>query len=141
MKYHHHEVGFTLLEALLALFVFSVAVLALVETINTMGLASTEARQQREIVSRIESLMLEATRKQTAQQTQEQQKGFDRTVKEAGVAYHLKMAPLELRNQDDQPLTGLFSLKATASWKDGGQEQQMTVETWVYPPLFAPINY
>jgi Tfp pilus assembly protein PilV len=137
---YRSKAGFTLLEALLALFVFSVAVIALVETINTMGVASTEARQQREIVARIESLMLEATRKQPAQPTPDQQKGFDRTVKEGGVSYHLKMSPMELKNQDDQPLDGLFQLKTTASWKDGGQEQQMTVETWVYPPLFAPTN-
>lgn len=132
-----HSQGFTLLEALLAVLIFGMAVVALVEAINSMGHTAIAARQNRAVVSRLESLMTEFTRlppkpNSPGDQTVEQ------TVKEEGVEYHLVMEPSKLRNKDDQELPGLFTVKATARWKDGNRMEEINAETMVMPTLYAP---
>ncbi len=57
---------------------------------------------------------------------------------EDNVTYTVRRMPLELRNQDGQPLPDLFEISVTATWLEGRVLQQATAETWVYPPLFRP---
>ena len=140
MRPGHRSSAFTLLEVLLALLVFSIAVVALVEVINTMGRAMIEARRNREITARLESLMLETTRKPRPQESPGG-RGFESTTRVDGVEYHLKMAPVEMTNADGEPLPDLHTVRATARWKEGGQDQEMSAETLLYPSLYAPKTF
>lgn len=120
--------GFTLLETLLALMVFSMAVVALVEAVHQLGGTTLLMRREAEVQERMRSLLIEHTRlpdpKEEAQ------------VKEGDVTYTMKRTKLELKNRDGMPLTDLFEVRVTAEWLEGSIMQQATAETWVYPPLF-----
>lgn len=130
--------GFTLLEVMLALMVFSIAVVALVSAINATGNASTEARLYREMQSRLESLMTEVTRMPPEPTASPDDRIFEKTVRENGVEYHIRKEPVEIANKDGQVLPGIFTVKATARWKDGAQDGLLEADTLVYPPLYAP---
>lgn len=131
--------GFTLLEVMLALMVFSIAVVSLVAAINGVGNASTESRVFREVESRLESLLTEVTRTPKDPSAAAADRTLEKAVKENGVEYHLKKDPVEIANKDGQVLPDMFTVKATARWKEGGHDQELNAETIVYPPLYAPV--
>jgi prepilin-type N-terminal cleavage/methylation domain-containing protein len=120
--------GFTLLETLLALMVFSVAVVSLVEAINQLGGHTLLRRHEAAVQERMRSLLVEHTRMPDAP--------AEVTLQESEVTYTVKHTPLELKNRSGQPVQGIFEVRVTAAWKDGQVPQQASAETWVYPPLF-----
>src|SRR6478672_2836021 len=77
--------GFTLLEVMLALFVFGIAVVSLVGAINGVGVASTESRMYREVEAKLDSLMTEMTRMPPDQSPLSGNKPEEKTLKENGV--------------------------------------------------------
>lgn len=129
--------AFTLVEVILALMVFSMAVVALVGAINGIGSASTESRVYREVESRLESLLTEISRMPPDPAVAGGDRITEKTIRENGVEYRIKKAPVEITNKDDAILPEMFTVKATARWKDGGQNQELNAETLVYPPLYA----
>ena len=121
--------AFTLLETLLALMVFSLAVVALVEAVNQLGASTLHQRRETEVQEHMWSLLLEHTRMPQPPEELE--------TREGDVTYVVERIPLEdLRNQDGLPLQGLFEIRVTAIWMEGGLEQSAEASTWVYPPLF-----
>ncbi len=120
--------GFTLLETLLALMIFSIAVVALVEALHQLGDTTLHRRREAQVCERVHSLLLEYTRlpgRPEKVQTQE-----------ADVIYTVARKPMELRNSDGLLLNDLYELRVTAEWQEGRVRQQAIAETWVYPPLF-----
>lgn len=130
--------AFTLLEALLALMVFSIAVVALVEAINLSGLASSEARLEGRVQARLEALLLETTRLSQTNGYDSPPGLLDTVLTEEGVQYHLKTGELELTNQDGEPLPGIYAVKVTATWRESMRTQTAEAETWFWPTLYAP---
>jgi prepilin-type N-terminal cleavage/methylation domain-containing protein len=120
--------GFTLLETLLALMVFSVAVVALVEAVHQIGEHTLLRRHEAAVQERMRSLLVEHTRMPDAIEEVKLQDG--------DVSYTVTHTPLELKDRDGQPVSGLFEVRVTASWQEGRTLQQASAETWVYPPLF-----
>lgn len=120
--------GFTLLETLLALMVFSMAVVALVEAVHQLGANALLRRHEAAVQERMRSLLVEHTRRPDATEEVKLQEGE--------VSYTVTHTPLELQDRDGQPVTGLFEVRVTADWMEGREPQQATAETWVYPPLF-----
>jgi prepilin-type N-terminal cleavage/methylation domain-containing protein len=127
--------GFTLLETILALMIFSIAVVSLVGAINGMGNASTEARRTREVQAQLETLILEITR-HVPQEIVAGQRSYEKSTNRDGVEYRIAMAAVELTNQDGQPLQGIYSVKAEAHWTDGGHKEALNAETMLFPPLY-----
>lgn len=132
---HLAQRGFTLLETILALLLFSVAVVSLVGAINGMGNASTEARRVREVQAQLESMVLEITRRPPAEIVAGQ-RSYDKTSSAGGVDYRIAMAMVDMTNQDGQPVQGIYSVKADARWTDAGHKEMLAVESMVYPPFF-----
>jgi prepilin-type N-terminal cleavage/methylation domain-containing protein len=124
--------GFTLLETLLALMVFSIAVVALVEAVNQLGNTTLHRRREASVQERMRSLLIEHTRLPDLPS--------EAQVQEDDVTYTVRRVPLELRNQDGLPLTDLFEISVTAAWLEGSVPQHATAETWFYPPLFRPLG-
>lgn len=125
--------GFTLLETLLALMVFSVAVVALVEAVNQLGGTTLNMRREGEVRERLRSLLLENTRlpMPTSLQADTQK------IEEGDVLFTIVREPLTgLANRDGAELQGLFAVRVTADWREGAENQQAVAETWVFPPLF-----
>ena len=138
MSSSRHHSGFTLLEVMLAMMVFSMAVVALVSAINGMGNASTESRLYREVQSRLESLMTEFTRMPPDPSALTGDRVTEKTIRENGVEYRVKKAPVEIKNKDGQVLPEMFTVKVTARWKEAGHDEEMDADTIVHPPLYAP---
>lgn len=120
--------GFTLLETLLALMVFSMAVVALVEAVHQLGGTTLLMRREAEVQERMRSLLIEHTRLPDSPLQAE--------FKEGDVTYMVKRVPLELKNREGMLLTELFEVRVTAEWLEGSIMQQVSAETWVYPPLY-----
>lgn len=120
--------GFTLLETLLALMVFSLAVVALVEAVHQLGTSALLRRREAAVQERMRSLLVENTRLP--------ERPLESSLTEGDVTYTVRRSPLELSNKDGLPLTDLFEVRVTAVWLEGNLKQQATAETWVYPPLF-----
>ena len=125
MKTRH---AFTLLETLLALMVFSVAVVALVEAVHQLGGHTLLRRHEAAVQERMRSLLVEHTRRED--------EPVKLVLKEREVTYTVTRQPLELKNRDGQPITGLFEVRVVAAWLEVRVPQQASAETWVYPPLF-----
>jgi len=125
--------GFTLLETLLALMVFSVAVVALVEAVHQLGELTLLRRHEGTVQERIRSLLVEYTRMPMPVPLADVQ------LKEDDVTYTVSFKPLEeLKNRDGQPVEGLFEVRVNAAWLEGRVLQQTSSEMWVFPPLFQP---
>jgi prepilin-type N-terminal cleavage/methylation domain-containing protein len=124
--------GFTLLETLLALIVFSMAVVALVEAVHQLGKQTLLRRREASVQERIRSLLLEQTRTPVPNPKEEIK------LKEGDMTYTIRRTKLELTDRDGQPVQGLFEIRVTAEWLEGRELQQATAETWVYPPIFEP---
>jgi prepilin-type N-terminal cleavage/methylation domain-containing protein len=121
--------GFTLLETLLALMVFSLAVVALVEAVHQLGTSSLHQRREAEVQEHMRSLLLEHTRMPLPPEELE--------TREGDVTYTVERIRLEdLRNLDGQPVQDLFEVRVTATWTEGSEQQQAEAATWVDPPLF-----
>lgn len=130
--------GFTLLEAMLALFIFSIAVVALIEAINSTGRTSLIARRERQVQARLESLLTEATRSPEFLAKVRTNQPQELTVKEGDLTFVIRAKPLELKNEDAQPLPDLYVVNATGRWKEGREDQEVSAETWVFPMLYLP---
>ena len=124
--------GFTLLETLLALIVFSMAVVALVEAVHQLGKQTLLRRREASVQERIRSLLLEQTRTPVPNPKEEIK------LKEGDTTYTIRRTKLELTDRDGQAVQGLFEIRVTAEWLEGRELQQATAETWVYPPIFEP---
>ena len=122
--------GFTLLETLLALMVFSMAVVALVEAVHQLGGTTLLMRREAEVQERMRSLLIEHTRLPDAPPQAE--------FKEGDVTYTVKRVPLELKNREGILLYEMFEVRVIAEWLEGRVMQQASAETWVYPSLFRP---
>ncbi|MGV3662953.1 MAG: prepilin-type N-terminal cleavage/methylation domain-containing protein [Prosthecobacter sp.] len=127
------EPAFTLLETLLALTIFSMAVVALVEAVNQLGLTTIHQRRESEVQERMRSLLTERTRLPLPQEEETK-------VKEGDITYTVQHQKLELQNKDGQPVEGLYEVRVTAQWMEGREPQQASVDTWLYPQLFLQQN-
>ncbi len=120
--------GFTLLETLLAMMVFSMAVVALVEAVHQLGEHTMLRRHEAAVQERMRSLLVEHTRMPDAIE--------EVKLQERDVSYTVTHTPLELKDREGNPVPGMFEVRVTAAWQEGRTQQQASAETWVYPPLF-----
>ncbi|QIF05349.1 type II secretion system protein [Roseimicrobium sp. ORNL1] len=136
-----HEAGFTLLETMLAVFIFGMAAVALIEAINSSGRTSVAARQKGNVQARLDNLLQEATRDPLWMvENTRVPLVTENEVRDGAFTYIIRREPLELKNQDGNPLQGLYLVRVTARWMDAGREQSAFAETWAYPLIFRPTG-
>lgn len=51
-----------------------------------------------------------------------------------GIVYELEISLLDLKNDKNQPLNGLYALKITARWKEQNQDEEQVARTYVFQP-------
>jgi hypothetical protein len=129
--------GFTLLEAILALFIFSTAVISLVEAINQTGRTVLLSRRERQVQTRLETHLCEATRSPEFLAKLRNGEDVESTITEDDITFKITSKPLVLSNVDGQELNEMFAVNVTAQWKEGREMQVESAETWVFPALFA----
>lgn len=126
------------MEVLLAVMIFSLAVVTLVEAVNDTGRAALMGRRERFVQARLDLFLLQATRDPEFATKVGQGSFQEEKVTEGDTTYHTRIRRLELTNQDNQPVPDIFEVTVTARWREGRDEQEVEASTWMYPPLFMP---
>lgn len=124
--------AFTLLETLLALLIFSIAIVALVEAVHQMGDTTIMRRHEAAVQERLRSLLIEHTRSPAV--------NAETIIREDEVSYTIRRRTLNLDNREGQRLSNLFDVQVIAEWMEGRTRQQAAASTWIYLPLFKPTG-
>ncbi len=132
--------AFTLMETLIALSIFSLAVVALAEAIQQSGKAANLIKQEVQIHGRLTSITAE-TMRLVALAAAGARPQNPPVIEEYGVTYKVATTQIKnLMNKDKQPVEGLWEIRATAEWMEGSVKQQMEDVAWVYPPMLPPLQ-
>jgi prepilin-type N-terminal cleavage/methylation domain-containing protein len=120
--------AFTLLEVMLALAIFSMAILGLALSLQEMIEASLESRRDNEVRRELDSRLATFRQKQIQPGTQ------DLGQDQAGRTYEGETTLLELKNQRNVALHGLYRLTVRTKWKAGATEEERSCSLYVYQP-------
>lgn len=120
--------GYILLEVIIALTIFSVAVLGLANSLNTGIETATIINRENAVRIGLRSFLEEIRRKPLAEMAvttfdERLQTSFSSTVEE-----------ISLKDRNGSVLKDLYVLHATASFGEGDQAQVETVDMYVYKP-------
>ena len=123
--------GFTLLEVLIALGMFVLAVGGLALALDRAFSASIILRRDDEIRQQIESLIDQAM----VLPIDRLQQGIESGPDALGAKYSSVAEPVEdLVNKDQETLGGIWKITVRAAWEEGGQEQEWKEELLRYQP-------
>jgi prepilin-type N-terminal cleavage/methylation domain-containing protein len=120
--------GFTVFEVMIALSIFSLVVVGLATCLNELMDASIQSRREDEILMELETRLSEARRLPLAPGKTELEKDS------RGVVYEQEVTVLELQNQRQAQLNGLYQLVIRARWPAGEGNQEREAMVYVYQP-------
>ena len=130
MKRRIFQRGFVLLEAMIAVFVFTIGVLALGKCVENCIVAEKmkveDEHARRFLMNRMAEIELGAIVVQD-KATEELKGAF------AGMSLRTTRVPLKKKNENKQELFGLFAVTLDLAWKTGGREQSRELTFYVYP--------
>ena len=122
--------AFTLLEMLTAMFMFVVAVGGLAMAMDKIFSANVVMRRDGEVRQQIESLLDEAMITPIPMLEEGREFGPDLM----GAKYTVRAEPAEVRNMDDEELSGLWWVTVRAEWTEGRQDQSWEEKFLRYQP-------
>lgn len=123
--------GFTLLEVLIALGMFVLAVGGLALALDRAFSASIILRRDDEIRQQLESLIDQAM----VLPIDRLQRGIESGPDVLGTKYATSAEPVEdLVNKKQETLGGIWKVTVRAAWEEGGQEQEWKEEFLRYQP-------
>jgi len=126
--------GFLLLEMVLALTVFSMAVTGFVVALQRMSQAASQARDELRLTRILETALNETLSLPTLEAGE-----MSYMVEGEGIEITAVIEPLEgLQNVDGVDLQELFRIRIAARWHDNGAWHDREVETWRYGRLYQP---
>jgi len=123
--------GFTLLEVLIALGMFVLAVGGLALALDRAFSASIILRREDEVRQQIESLIDQAM----VLPIDTLQQGLESGPDALGAKYSTQAEPVEdLVNKDQETLGGIWKISVRATWDEGGKQQEWKEEFLRYQP-------
>ncbi|MEI6350153.1 MAG: type II secretion system protein [Verrucomicrobiota bacterium] len=122
----NHTAGFTLLEVMLAVMIFAIAVVGLLTALSTTIGSAAAFNREAQVRMALQTRLAEARVIDFAEGA------TTSDPDEMGVIYTTEITPLELQNGEGRPLDHLYSLRITANWTQGGEEEAQTAEVYVY---------
>ena len=130
MKRRASRRGFLLLEAMIAVFVFSVGVLGLAKCVDNCIVAERIKEDDERARRCLANRMAEIEQGSVVLQDKETV-----TLKGAfeGMTLKTTRAPLKKKNENNKELFGLFVVTLELAWKSGGQDQTKELTFYVYP--------
>jgi type II secretory pathway pseudopilin PulG len=124
--HHPTKRGFLLLEMVLAMAVFGIAVTGFVVALNKMSDVASLAQSELRITRILDSALDE-----TLSLPNLEEGTTNTTVGETGIELDTTIERVEdLLNEGGQPLADIFRIKIDAKWYANGAWQARTVETW-----------
>ncbi|MDH4411552.1 MAG: prepilin-type N-terminal cleavage/methylation domain-containing protein [Verrucomicrobiales bacterium] len=127
----HHQ-GFTLLELLMSMALFTVAAVSLAEALNMISLTVSESIDDTEVREQLRATMLEVSR-DAALTAETRETNPDKR----GLYFRIEVERLDLKNEEGQTLENLFEVKVTAmrDLPSGRNEELDTASTVASPNL------
>ena len=123
---HLQKRGFLLLEMILALAVFGIAVTGFVVALRKMGNVAQLAQSELRITRILDSALDE-----TLSLPNLEEGLTNSTVGETGIELDTTIERIEdLKNEEGLDLTDMFRVKIDAKWYADGAWQERSVETW-----------
>lgn len=129
-RWHGGHSAFVLFEAMLAVAIFSLGVLALAHCMQNCLQAEMMKEEDVRLRRLLENRMIEieAGAVPLSDVSTDTLKGaFE------GISLKTTRTPLKLRNEKDQEITGLFSIKLEATWTTGGQKLERSLDFYLFP--------
>jgi hypothetical protein len=120
--------GYLLLELILALIVFSVAIVGLAKSANMAVKIVGSLSRENDIRLGLDSFLEEVRRKPVAEMKQTTQD------ERLGVTYQSTVDELTLKNVSGTVLRDLYKLRVSAIAEGEKEEDAIAVEVWVYKP-------
>lgn len=127
----HLGSAFVLLEAMLAVAIFAIGVIALARCVENCLQAQTylkdDDRARRVLNNRMMEIEVGSVALKDATTTEELKEPY------AGMTLKTFKTPIERKNEKDQEILGLYHIKLELRWQSAGQEQLRSLEFYVYP--------
>lgn len=131
MKKQTADRAFILLESMLAVIIFSIAVLALGKCVQNClraeMLKDEDSRARRCLVNRMAEIEAQAIPMDDKDKTEELKDMF------AGMTLKQSRILLKRKNEKDQEIAGLYAVTLDLSWKSHGDTQSRVLQFYVYP--------
>ena len=130
MKRRMFQRGFILFEAMIAVAIFSIGVLALgrcVDNCITAGMVKVEDERARRFLANRMAEIEQGSVVVTDKATEELKGEFE------GMSLRTTRVPLKKKNEDEKELFGLFGITLELAWKNNGQERARELTFYVYP--------
>ena len=134
---HRSQEGFTLLEVLMAVALFGLMMVGLVNALNLIGEAAILSGQKVNIDRNLKTLLTEASKAaqfeegtlylgQTGVEGESMIVSYDRVIEELD----------EMENMDGQLLQSMWHIMIVASYEQDGEIVERIAETYRYEPLY-----
>ena len=123
--------GYILLEAILALMVFAVAVLGLARALGICIESAGALNHENDIRVGLRSFLEEMRRKPITDMATSYEDA------RLGVTYNSTVEDLELRDRNGTVLTDLYKLRVAVNYDAGGEQREESAEVYVYKPQQA----
>lgn len=122
--------GFTLLELLMSMALFTLAAVSLAEALNLISLTVSESIDDAEVREQLRATMLEVSR-DAALTAETRETNPDKR----GLYFRIEVERLDLKNEDGQTLDNLFEVKVTAM-RDlpGGRNEELDTASTIANP-------
>jgi hypothetical protein len=126
LQAHSFRSGFVLLEVIVAVALFTTVATAMTVALNQLAAAATSARRESLLMRRLQSELAETAHapRLAAGRTESPRDAW-------GIVVAREVKPLELRNREGKPLSGLYQVRVRAAMESAGGELVREMETWV----------
>ena len=120
--------GYVLFEVILALTVFSVAVMGMAQALGGAIERAGQLNRENDIRVGLRSFLEEMRRKEISDMAQSTKDDH------LDVTFTSTVEPLNLRDRNGSVLNDLYTLHATAGYKIGSEDHEESVDVYVYKP-------
>lgn len=134
---HRQSRGFLLLEVLLALGVFMIAVTGFTIALHRTSDLATATQRQLRITRLLESALMKAMSMPVLEEGTTSENVAE--MANEGMEMETTIEPLEeIENEDGQLLQEMYRIEVVARWFENGIPQEEMAETWRYSRLYQP---
>ena len=126
--------GFLLMEAVLALLLFSIMAVGFTRALAAIRRNSMLVEERMQITAIVDSALRETLTLPTLEEGQTTIDLEERNEMEILTT----VEPMELENEEGQLLQEMFRVTVSARWFEDGQEKTQTAEGWRYLRLYRP---
>jgi type II secretory pathway pseudopilin PulG len=126
--------GFLLLEMVLALAIFGLAVTGFVVALNKMAQTAALAQSEMKITRMLDSALDETLSIPVLEEGE-----TNYTIEGTGIELDTSIKLIDdMENEDGQILQEMYRIEIRAKWYDNGEWQNRAVETWRYGRMYQP---